>query len=77
MIHLLVLLFYGYLLIGLIFGLYFIGWGAARLDHEAKGMRLAVRLLLLPGSAILWPLLFQKLFRRSSPSSADSTPVLP
>ncbi|WP_080055776.1 hypothetical protein [Spirosoma aerolatum] len=75
MIELLVMLFYGYVRAGVVFGVYFIGWGAARIDHEAKDMSLAVRLLLLPGSVALWPLLLQKLLRHRSSSPTDSNPV--
>jgi hypothetical protein len=57
----LVYAFYGYVLLGLVFGLYFIGWGAARLDAEAGHLPVALRLLLLPASVALWPLLLAKL----------------
>ena len=62
MILLLLALFYGYWLIGALFGVYFVGWGAAgRLDAEARGLSWGMRLLLWPGSVVLWPLLLRKL----------------
>ena len=57
----LVYLIYGYVLLGSVFGLYFIGWGAARLDAEAGHMPVTLRLLLLPASVALWPLLLTAL----------------
>ncbi|NIJ52269.1 hypothetical protein FHS68_001425 [Dyadobacter arcticus] len=77
MIDTLIKMFYGYWLLGAVFGLYFVGWGAARLDEEAKTMTPAVRLLLLPGSITLWPLLVWKLVQPHSPSRTDSKPLLP
>lgn len=53
--------FYGYLGVGAIFGVYFVGWGAARIDPEAHGMPIALKLLLWPASVALWPLLLAKL----------------
>ena len=77
MTEILVNLFYGYWLLGAVFGLYFIGWGAARLDDEAKTMSLGVRLLLLPGSIALWPVLLRKLIQHRSPAHTDSNPSQP
>ncbi|GAB2584040.1 hypothetical protein [Spirosoma areae] len=77
MSELLINLFYGYWFMGAVFGLYFIGWGAARLDDEAKTMIWPVRLLLLPGSIALWPLLLRKLMQHHSPAHTDSNSSLP
>ena len=74
MIATLINLFYGYWLLGTVFGLYFVSWGAARLDDEAKTMSWPVRLLLLPGSIALWPLLLGKLLKRR-PSPANANPL--
>ncbi|RIV24013.1 hypothetical protein DYU11_13700 [Fibrisoma montanum] len=62
-VELLVTLFYGYLVSGAVFGVYFAGWGAARLDPEAHQMPVMLRLLLWPASVALWPLLLWKLWR--------------
>ncbi|WP_144051651.1 hypothetical protein [Fibrisoma limi] len=62
--ELLVYLFYSYLTVGALFGLYFVGWGAARLDTEAHQMPSMLRILLWPASVALWPLLMRKLWYR-------------
>lgn len=53
----------GYVGVGLVFGLFFITKGLAILDPVAKGAPVGFRLLMLPGSAALWPLLLTKLLR--------------
>jgi hypothetical protein len=52
-----------YLLAGLMFGLPFVLRGAGRVDAAARGASLGFRLLILPGTAVLWPLLLAKWFR--------------
>lgn len=61
MIETFVSIFYSYWLVGVVFGLYFVVWGAARLDHDAEALTWPMRLILLPGSVILWPLLLGRL----------------
>ena len=46
-----------YLLCGLIFAVAFVARGVGRLDHAARESSLGFRLIILPGSAALWPLL--------------------
>ena len=58
----------GYVLLGLLFGIYFFVAGAARMDSGIKDSRWTVRLLLLPGAIGLWPLLIRKAFGRKSTS---------
>lgn len=53
---------YGYLALGAVFGVYFVGWGAARIDPDAHGMPLALKVLLWPASIVLWPVLLQKVW---------------
>jgi hypothetical protein len=53
-------IFYTYLLSGVIFGFWFAGYGADKLDESAKGMSWKVRALIFPGSAALWPWLLVK-----------------
>ncbi|GEM_PF-2799638 len=45
----------GYLLIGIIFGLYFITLGIR--DEPIEGHASVLRLMLLPGAVLIWPLL--------------------
>jgi hypothetical protein len=52
--------FYIYLLIGLLFGIWFVFSGVARVDAGMKEAGWKVRLLLLPGSMALWPVLLSK-----------------
>lgn len=59
--ELLVYLFYGYLALGAVFGVYFVGWGAARIDPDAHQMPIALKLVLWPASVALWPLLLGKI----------------
>lgn len=60
---LLVTVFYGYLAIGAVFGLYFVTWGAARIDSDAHQLPVLLRFLLWPASVALWPLLGGKVLR--------------
>jgi hypothetical protein len=47
----------GYLAAGFLFGLVFVTVGVTRIDPAARGTSAAFRLLILPGSAALWPIL--------------------
>jgi predicted branched-subunit amino acid permease len=62
--ELMIPLFLGYIGIGLVFGVFFAMKGAALLDPVAKSASLGFRLLVLPGSAALWPMLLSKLLRK-------------
>lgn len=46
-----------YLGLGLLFGAVFVIAGAGRLDPHAKAGTWGFRILILPGSVLLWPLL--------------------
>lgn len=46
-----------YLLCGLVFAVAFVARGVVRVDQAARRTSLSFRLILLPGSAALWPLL--------------------
>jgi hypothetical protein len=59
-----ILLFAGaYALSGLLFGAYFVVRGAPRIDEAVHGAPKLFRLLILPASAALWPLMFVKWLR--------------
>lgn len=49
--------FYLYFGFGVLFAVAFVTTGVKRLDTNARGSGVAFRLLILPGSAALWPLL--------------------
>ena len=57
----------GYLVLGLAFAVVFVLRGVATIDPAARGMPLAARLLIVPGAAVLWPLLLWKWFTQTSP----------
>lgn len=61
--ELLVFILYSYAIIGAIFGFYFVWWGAARIDPDAHPLPVALRFMLWPASAVLWPTLLLKLLR--------------
>lgn len=44
-----------WLLVGLLFGIAFVGFGIARVDSAAKGSTWKLRLILLPGCMVFWP----------------------
>lgn len=49
--------FEAYAAIGLIFAVAFVTVGVSHIDAQARSAPLGFRLLILPGSAALWPLL--------------------
>lgn len=57
-----------YLIIGFVFALYFLrwGWGLGRLDSGAREAKWSFKLLILPGSVVLWPVLIVKLIMSKS-----------
>ncbi len=63
-IVILVNLFQAYLLIGFVFGIAFLWKGARVVDPLVKDTSWAFKLLILPGSIALWPILLTKWIRR-------------
>ena len=49
-----------YLTLGALFALAFVTRGVGRIDPAARNASLGFRVLLLPGSAALWPLLLKR-----------------
>lgn len=49
-----------YLGLGLLFGIAFVMAGAGRLDPHAKAGTWGFRILILPGSSLLWPILLPR-----------------
>ncbi|HEX2464742.1 MAG TPA: hypothetical protein VHR17_08950 [Thermoanaerobaculia bacterium] len=56
-----------YFAIGLLFAVFFAWRGAGAIDPAARGGTIGFRLLILPASALLWPLLLRRWLRRSPP----------
>jgi len=54
---------YAYAAIGLVFAGGFISVGINRVDPVARGSGLAFRLMVLPGSVALWPMLLSRWVR--------------
>ena len=52
-----------YALVGVVFAVPFVLKGAARLDPDAVGATWGFRVLIFPGAAALWPLLFARWMR--------------
>ena len=52
--------FIGYLLLGLIFGLFFVFSGVQQMDEAAQGSSWGFRLLIFPGAVALWIFLLPK-----------------
>ncbi len=56
-----------YVAIGLVFAIIFVFAGVGRIDESAKGAPLAFRLLIIPGAAVLWPILLLRWARGGQP----------
>ena len=54
-----------YLLLGFLYYLAFIFKWAAQLDENTKGSGIGFRLLILPGTLALWPVLYWKWKKRN------------
>ncbi len=52
-----------YLVLGALYGLYFISFGAGAMVPAARGAGLGFRLMILPGAILLWPVLLARLIR--------------
>ncbi len=63
----------GYLLIGTGFSVPFTVWWAGRLDPVAAHGTRGFRLLILPGAALLWPLLVLRLLRGDTSPPMERT----
>ena len=49
-----------YLLLGLLFSLFFLWKGAAKIDAGAEGGSIGFKLLILPATVVFWPFLLYK-----------------
>jgi len=62
-----------YLALGLAFAAPFVAFGVGRIDPDARRGTLGFRLLIVPGAALLWPLLLTRWVRGAGPP-AERTP---
>lgn len=60
-----------YAAFGLAFAIAFVFYGVGRIDPAAKTSPLAFRLLILPGTVALWPLLLKRWFGGQAHPSAE------
>lgn len=58
--------------IGLLFAVWFVFTGVGRLDPAAKDGPWGFRLLILPGTAALWPLLVRKLVSNHNAAGSEA-----
>jgi len=59
-VEIFVYVFYAYLAIGFLFGLWFIFKGVQKIDAGVQNVKWVLRLMILPGTMALWPVLLQK-----------------
>lgn len=52
-----------YLSFGLLFAVWFVSFAVQRLDEAARGAGIGFRLLILPGTVALWPMLLARALR--------------
>jgi hypothetical protein len=60
-----------YLAAGVVFAIAFVVIGVSRIDPAARGAPFGFRLLILPGSAALWPMLLTKWLRTARRGGAQ------
>lgn len=65
--EIIVLVLGGYFAIGLLFAIAFVIFGAKRIDPAARTMPLQARLMILPGTLLLWPLMAWKWRTQTEP----------
>lgn len=61
-----------YLAVGVFFALYFVWRGVNRVDPSAREGGVGFRLLILPGTVALWPLMVARLRAGGPPPAIDS-----
>lgn len=61
--EILVFSFYAYLAIGFLFGLWFVFKGVQKVDDGMKEVKWTLRLMILPASIALWPIMLRKFLK--------------
>ncbi|MEO9971247.1 MAG: hypothetical protein ABJG15_15730 [Hyphomonadaceae bacterium] len=56
-----------YFLIGVVFAVLFVSLGVQKIDPAARGMPIRARLIILPGTMLLWPLMLVKWMTQKEP----------
>ena len=57
-----------YVAVGIVFAIFFVTLGVARVDPAARGAPWGFRLIILPGTVALWPIMLLKFIRGGAPS---------
>lgn len=57
----------GYFTLGVLFAIPFALWGAEKIDPKAREGTWCFRVLLVPGSALFWPLLLKRWLNAAAP----------
>ena len=57
-----------YAAVGCVFAIFFVTLGVARVDPAARGAPWGFRLIILPGTVALWPVMLLKVVRGGSSS---------
>lgn len=61
----LIYMFYGYLIVGFFFALWFTFKGVKKVDDGMIEVKTSLRLLLIPGSMALWPFMMKKYAKKN------------
>lgn len=65
---------YAYAFAGVLFAVFFVLYGIQKIDHQAKGASIGFRLLVFPGAAAFWPLLFRRWIRATGEPPEERNP---
>ena len=57
-----------YVAVGAVFAIFFVTLGVARVDPAARGAPWGFRLIILPGTVALWPIMLLKFIRGGATS---------
>lgn len=66
-----VYILYGYCAVGFVFALWFSFFKLRKIDEAAKGSTVWFRLIIMPASILLWPIVCKKLFEKGRSKVSD------